>query len=301
MESLFEYRQRQNDWIDVNAVFIDSVDEPIEEKLLLKALSRVSKRHPTLRAKVGLTTPEDGCDGEGLEYLTLEDDPEFILNVETVDRSDWLQVVHEELKVGFGDKSPKWRAKILNGERVLVEDIDETKTDAALASAAPAAAAAEPSVVFKNVLVFSFHHAMVDGQSIMRFYDHLLDELCLCSAAASSFNEAFSSAAAFSFKEPSSYTTASSSNESLLPEVVSLPMAPSDVDALPPSYYYFNPIKKFLAFCFMRILFLLFTSFPQVESTFMRTVFSSDLFDLFIYLSYVNCRYKFFTKNEDHI
>ena len=52
LEVRFDVRQRVGDCLDVNAAFIRSVDEPIEEKLLLQALQRVADRHPMLRSKI---------------------------------------------------------------------------------------------------------------------------------------------------------------------------------------------------------------------------------------------------------
>ena len=121
-EVFYEMRQRHADLLDVNAAFFDSVDEPIGEKLLLKALSRVAAKHPMLRVVIrGEGREEDGEEeeeeeqGEGKKerYLRFEQRETVIIDLERVDTFDWQSVVDAEFLHGFPRGAYPWRVKML--------------------------------------------------------------------------------------------------------------------------------------------------------------------------------------------
>ena len=64
LEAFFDVQNRLTGYNDANAAFIRSVGEPIDEKLLLKALIRISQRHPMLR----MTIKRGGKTVRGLSY-----------------------------------------------------------------------------------------------------------------------------------------------------------------------------------------------------------------------------------------
>ena len=214
-EVCFDRRQRLGDSIDVNAVFIRSVDEAIEEKLLRRALKRVAAKHPMLRSKIvkssdGVEVDDDDVISEDL--LLFEEDDNFHLDLEVLKLDDWLPVCEEEARKKFSPKAPLWRVKLLNSA--------EEETTLSSASFR----------VFSNVLIFTFHHAIIDGQSIMRFYDQLLDQLCLCSQT----------------------------EDEYLPKVTPLSMLPSSIDTFPSNYFHIPSLKLFLMYLRVKLQILLY-------------------------------------------
>ena len=225
----FEVRQRYNDWIDVNAAFIESVDEPIEEKLLRAALRRVAATHPMLRVNVKAVC-EDGTvveDPEEGDYLIFEEKPDLEVNLERITTNDWNAVVEAEFVKGFDSNRPLWRVKLLDSH---FDDVDAAKADGV------------DKRVFKNVLIFSFHHGIIDGLGIMRFYDQLMDELCAISATQTADGSGVDDIDDYAID---------------LPTIVSMPMPPSAPEALPSRFYRFHSFRRFLLYFFTKLWLLL--------------------------------------------
>ena len=90
--------------------------------------------------------------------------------------------------------------------------------------------------VFENTLVFTFHHGIIDGQSIMRFYHDVCEELSLCSTV---------------------NADADAEADTALPPIVPRPLLPALHEVMPAEYFYINPVFKFLLYAFYKIMFLL--------------------------------------------
>ena len=147
------------------------------------------------------------------DLLIFEEDDNFRLDVELIQTDDWLSVCEDEARKKFSSKSPLWRVKLLNNAQVK---------NASLSSSSS-------SRIFSNILIFTFHHSIIDGQSIMRFYDQLLDQLHLCSQTL----------------------------DEHLPTVEPLPMLPSPVDMLPSSYFHIPALKLFLIYLRIKLQILI--------------------------------------------
>ena len=196
MEAFFELSQRLKSCIDVNVAFFRSVGEPIDETLLRKALLRVARRHPALRMTIKGGMKAMQIRDNKHTFLRFEENPNFCLDVKTIATDDWSSVMHSEYNASFdSERGPLWRVKILNPKPCDDEGFDKEQ--------GAAVEKCDDRPVFKNVFIFAFHHGIVDGLSIMKFYKNLRDELSNCAG------------------------------DAVLPKVTSLPLLPSLLDAVP--------------------------------------------------------------------
>ena len=123
----------------------------LDPEMVRKALILLAKRYPMLRMKVAKKLHDNG--ERVKEYFTELQDPNAInFKVLKDFTSDDLEPVFEresdiplDLKVG-----PLWRA-ILSDERFVVSE-----------------------EAFKNAMIFTFHHVITDGRSILAMLEQLL-------------------------------------------------------------------------------------------------------------------------------
>ena len=139
--------------LDSNVVFIDSVAS-LSSRVVRKALVMLSKRYPMLRMKFEWI--ESRSSGVTHRYLTEIEHPNSI-NFCEEDTECWQERLEEELQTPFDvGVGPLWRVIRLK------EQYNGTDNK------------------YKNTLLFTFHHSICDGISIMTLYDQFLEYLNQC-------------------------------------------------------------------------------------------------------------------------
>jgi hypothetical protein len=133
-----------------NVVFIESL-VPLEKSVLIEALLSLTKVHPLLRMKCEWQKTK----GTTHRYLTEMEkltSNELIYSEINTEGSKWIEIFEDELLQGFDLSSgPLWRVVRLK------EEFDPTCDK------------------YHNTIVFTFHHAICDGVSIMNYFDKLLE------------------------------------------------------------------------------------------------------------------------------
>ena len=132
-----------------NVVFIESSVSP-SSRVIRKALVMLSKRYPMLRMKF------EWIEGVTHRYLTEMKDPHYIefLDEDHFDAESWPERLEEELLRSFDVKvGPLWRVIRLKEQ---YNDADNK---------------------YKNTLLFTYHHSICDGISMMALYDRFLEYL----------------------------------------------------------------------------------------------------------------------------
>lgn len=132
-------------------VFFESL-VPLDKSGLIEGLVSVAKVHPLLRMKC-----EWECSkGKTYRYLTEMDNVaainELLYSEINTERDNWKGVLEDELLRGFDlSRGPLWRVTRFK------EVFDST------------------SNTYNNTILFTFHHSICDGVSIINFFDKLLE------------------------------------------------------------------------------------------------------------------------------
>ena len=124
VEAYLHFRQRMDDCLDSCVAIVRSVGEPIEKQLLLRALTRLSARHPMLRASI----KETGSGDDSFPYMEINE--EIVPDLEVIASEDWISVIEEDIKKGFAVGAVQWRVKLLQSKRIDDEkkqNLDETR------------------------------------------------------------------------------------------------------------------------------------------------------------------------------
>nr|XP_002736411.1 PREDICTED: uncharacterized protein LOC100367622 [Saccoglossus kowalevskii] len=133
-----------------NAIFIES-NIQLTEDMLRKAAIMIRKRHPLLRMRI-----VDVIDSNGFVQKFFQPVEKEIIDVKTITADDWIEVHSDEMSMPFNaQKGPLWRMRLLNNH------VSATTTDG----------------VHTSILILTFHHSIIDGNTAMRFVDELLDGL----------------------------------------------------------------------------------------------------------------------------
>ncbi|RUR86967.1 condensation domain-containing protein [Chlorogloeopsis fritschii PCC 9212] len=137
VENLFKILHDLGSMIDVN---VGRIEGQLAPDILRQALNLVQKRHPMLQVHI-----VESSDGACFRSEGTSDIPLHIINKQ--DENQWLEIAEDELHKKFsGSMEPLCRVTFLHSS--ISNDISE--------------------------IIATFHHAVTDGMSCMRFFDDLL-------------------------------------------------------------------------------------------------------------------------------
>ncbi|XP_074653747.1 uncharacterized protein LOC141907891 [Tubulanus polymorphus] len=149
-ELLYVYEiEFENNLLDSNAIFLESKVE-LTERIVVRSLEFLWKRHPMLRMKIN-SFVNNRCREDVYFFQEIGETP--ILDFETENTNDWMQVLYDEFKRKFDIKTgPLWRVKMLPGAK-------------------------QENGKFQHIFLFTFFHSIIDGTSIIHIYREFIENL----------------------------------------------------------------------------------------------------------------------------
>ena len=156
IESVYHYTSSKGSdivWLmlKVNSVF------PVNEEMVEKSLYFLAEKHPLLRMTIQ-------CQADDIYFLETD---ELKLDFSLSNRTDWLQLISDEVAVPFDiSNGPIWKCILLKTEEQ--DEVDQEQENQSDVSG---------DLVHESTVLFVLHHSVMDGSYSMEFIGQFVDAL----------------------------------------------------------------------------------------------------------------------------